>query len=706
MKYRIGDHFLELSDSIDYSPGDFKKRFRTEFGFTDKDSFDLISVDSNLDNNVQMFKYQHYYGGLEVENAVLTEDIVDCYRTILHGFVSNEIDLVLSEEIDSIYLKSIITLRYPFHNILSYEKLIMHDIENNCIFRPTFKILLSRLTRPDKNSFDLAVYMDVRSGQIVREVSANVYGSPGYATYYWGSPVILEDSQFGNNYVLKDNIRKITTVYADCQDLSQCPTYDANDWRNVTTSWKHFMRNPTQTWIDVQGVNFSNDLYPNGYAVHYNAGITYDFFKTHFNKSGPGNGKNTSTHITTNTNPFTITSVYIGGLPESTIRDLAFEADHCELSFVAHEWTHLVIHGHNGPGYTIFESKAVNEGFCDIFGSLVTGHYTFAEYQPFRRSLSNPPSTGGIDHYSNINIAPNEHMASGIISKTYFLLRSGGTHYGIQVEAIGEAKVRKLYWDMMIHKLRGDVDFKRTKEAAIISAIELFGLCSWELKQVTNAWASVGLGSIYNDLYWVNGQVTFCKDDSRKLSLDACFGHGDPNGQSYEWYFPEEWLVRITGEYNQYFTVLSYNSQNTQTERFRVMVKSPTGVWLTVWVTLKNCTPDSPDDTCKRTVIRSTSNASVYNGMSAEYNQKKLKFQPNPAKDFLTISVLDKDDDEDIIFGYFSLISLEGEVILKKICNSKNIVNIDIQNISSGIYIVEFFDEITKKRFYGKIIKI
>ena len=63
---------------------------------------------------------------------------------------------------------------------------------------------------------------------------------------------------------------------------------------------------------------------------------------------------------------------------------------------------------------------------------------------------------------------------------------------------------------------------------------------------------------------------------------------------------------------------------------------------------------------------------------------------PNPANDYINLK------SESIIYGY-TIYDIKGSLILEKINNNSNYLNISLKNIYSGIYFLEIKSGIHKK---------
>ena len=193
---------------------------------------------------------------------------------------------------------------------------------------------------------------------------------------------------------------------------------------------------------------------------------------------------------------------------------------------VAHEFTHmmlrsiveLVIRG---------ESGSVDEAIADIFAV----HATFADSRHrWRigadidpagfRDLSNPKSRGMPDTYEGQNWGEYQsdfgrslgldeitrHKNSTVMSHWFYLLSEGeedgendhGEEY--EIRPIGMAKAAGILYRALF-RLNSMATFESVREATIAVTRRMYGRCSEELRQVTNAWNAVGVGDPFCDCF-------------------------------------------------------------------------------------------------------------------------------------------------------------------------------------------------------------
>lgn len=198
------------------------------------------------------------------------------------------------------------------------------------------------------------------------------------------------------------------------------------------------------------------------------------------------------------------------------------------LDVSAHELGHAVCDSTANLVYQR-ESGAMNEGFSDIWAACVE-NYSGLPKQPFLigeeiypsqlalRSMQNPklfanPDTYGGQYWSRLTLAactiPSSsndecgvHNNSGVLNKWFYLITQGGTgtndkRNSYSVSGLGFAKTEKLAF-LLEQSLTPNSDYAAARIASINIAAAIYGDCSNEVVQLTNAWFAVGVGESSN----------------------------------------------------------------------------------------------------------------------------------------------------------------------------------------------------------------
>ncbi len=194
------------------------------------------------------------------------------------------------------------------------------------------------------------------------------------------------------------------------------------------------------------------------------------------------------------------------------------------LDIAGHEMTHGVTERTADLTYAR-ESGALNESMSDIFGAMVEsfarggvinsdtwkiGEQAYTPNTPgdALRSMSDPPSAGDPDHYSERlypgSCTPSQsndqcgvHTNSGISNKAFFLAVAGGTHpqSGVTVAGIAANDAARIFYRGLTVYMTAGTTFAGARTATLNAASDLFGTASTQYRTITNAWCAVGVGA-------------------------------------------------------------------------------------------------------------------------------------------------------------------------------------------------------------------
>ena len=183
------------------------------------------------------------------------------------------------------------------------------------------------------------------------------------------------------------------------------------------------------------------------------------------------------------------------------------------LDVVGHEFTHGVV-DYTADLIYRNESGALNESFCDIFGSAIEH---FADTSLFNwwigegftkngiRSMENPKFHGNPDTYHGENWEYSAfdnggvHINSGVQNKWFQLLSDGGSGTNdngdtFAVEGLGIDAAARIAFQNLRYYLSVLSQYRDARNGSIEAAIELFGISSNAVRSVIDAWYAVGLG--------------------------------------------------------------------------------------------------------------------------------------------------------------------------------------------------------------------
>jgi bacillolysin len=345
------------------------------------------------------------------------------------------------------------------------------------------------------------IFVDATNGEIIYEqnriLDAN---TPATAmTVYSGPRNIITDSNAGG-YRLRETGRGLGI---ETYNLNTTTNYgNAVDFTNSTTTWNN--------------VNASLDQYATD--AHWGAEKTYDFYDSTFARNSVDNaGQKLLSYVHydldyTNANWDGTHMNYGDGDASAGYTPLT------AIDITAHEMSHGVTQFTSDLVYQD-EPGALNEGFSDCMGVAVR---QFARNAPVMgwligdeiggnpfRNMANPNQYGDPDTYGGTNWhAPGGtdnggvHQNSGVLNFWFYLLTMGGSGTNdngeaYNISALGLEKASQILYRSQAIYNGPNSQFADARIHCILSAIDLYGACTNEVIQVTNAWYAVGVGDAF-----------------------------------------------------------------------------------------------------------------------------------------------------------------------------------------------------------------
>jgi len=226
------------------------------------------------------------------------------------------------------------------------------------------------------------------------------------------------------------------------------------------------------------------------------------------------------------------------------------------IDIVGHELTHGVVQ-HTADLEYLNESGALNESFADIFGCAIrfyadsaNANYLMGDLVSVGsgafRSLENPNLYNHPDCYNGTNWYTGTldnggvHINSGVQNHWFYLLVNGGTGVNdlgnsYNVTGIGMDKASKIAFRNLSTYLTMYSTYTNARTGAIQAAIDLYGACSNEVIQTTNAWRAVGVGLPYQNT--ISAGFTIDEPISCVLPHTVTFTNTSTNATTYSWSF-------------------------------------------------------------------------------------------------------------------------------------------------------------------------
>ncbi|MCF8328484.1 MAG: M4 family metallopeptidase, partial [Bacteroidales bacterium] len=224
------------------------------------------------------------------------------------------------------------------------------------------------------------------------------------------------------------------------------------------------------------------------------------------------------------------------------------------MDIVAHEFAHGLTEHTAGLGSS-GEPYALNESFSDIVAVMVEkfAHPSVSDSLLFLvgeqvtnggiRNMADPHSKNQADTYLGTNWSSSDPYACGAVqSHWFYLLSTGGSGINdnndtFNLTGIGFNHAADIAYRTLTVYLTPNSDFADARFYSIQAAKDIFGGCSKELKQTTNAWHAVGVGDFWRDSLVVDfswekipcSNPTAVKFSNQSSGLASCiwdFGDG------------------------------------------------------------------------------------------------------------------------------------------------------------------------------------
>ncbi len=363
-----------------------------------------------------------------------------------------------------------------------------------------------------KGNFSLAWKFDIYALKPLRRACVYVDAVDGHII--WEQNKLMDMHSRGTAYTKYSSMRQMVTDstapnYFQLFDETRGTGIHTLDMQNSTSDSYDFI-NTTNTWTDTAGTRGAE------YDVHWGLQRIYDYYdSTHGRNSFDNLGSEIDgyVHFDVNfANAFWDGQEIVFGDGDLSVgmRPLT------SLDIIGHEFTHAVTQYSANLNYE-YESGALNESFSDIFGKTIEKKYkpsTFTWYigkeifndGSIMRNMSNPrtgqaPDTyGGTYWYTGTDDEGGVHTNSNVQNYWYYILTTGKTgtndlNHSYSVTGIGFDKAAAIVYRSLTNYLTPFSEYSDARMYSIEAAEDLFGKCSNEVIQTTNAWYAVGVGN-------------------------------------------------------------------------------------------------------------------------------------------------------------------------------------------------------------------
>lgn len=344
-------------------------------------------------------------------------------------------------------------------------------------------------------------------------------------------------------------------------------TSQANALQTRITNQGNFAANPDLIWNNLPEVVNPNTQWGNNNqeaaTAHWFGQQAFQYYSGKFGRNGINGSGNIARVIVgfdetnarwTNNTARTINMMQFGRIETQTM---------ATSDVYGHEYGHGIT-DHRGGLVPFGEATTLNEAISDIWGTSLerytTSNWNWVLGDEFpawaQRNMANPEATGQPATFEGPNWNPNSgpHQNTGFINRWFYLINTGFNNPLPQhniVRPIEYEKAEKIVYGAYnyIQSNWGYADFRN---ATISAARDLYGECSFEMRQVQNAWQAVNLApflvcstdavdcdftpsiSVSNNNPACGASITLTASCSGQGCNPTCNG-GGCTGLSYDW---------------------------------------------------------------------------------------------------------------------------------------------------------------------------
>lgn len=527
-------------------------------------------------------KYTQYFKGYKIENAtIITHEKNNIVKSFNGDWfknieVSNSVSVSEQDALVSA-LKKVNAKKYKWENEVETSHMKEALNNPNFSFKPKAELILVTSTdiKTKKTVFKYAykfniyaetplykanVYVDASNGAIIKEQNLIcTIDAPGSAdTKYSGTQNITTDN-YASGYRLREAGRGNGI---ETYNMKNTQTYSATDFTNTVNNW-------TVTTNDQAATD-----------AHFGAEATYDFYFQTFNRNSiDDNGYKLLSYVHYSNN---YVNAFWDGL-RMTYGDGNLSQDFSimtALDVCGHEITHGVVE--NTAGLNGGEADALNEAFADIFGTSVEWYARPSQHDWIMGKDIMPSGTGIRDMSNPQNLQqPNTYLGTywstsdephdnaGPCIYWFYLLSVGGNGtndngQSYNVSGITMASAQSIAYRALTTYMTPSTNYASVRNYCIQAAKDLFGACSNEVIQTTNAWHAVGVGAQYAPgaigTDFNSNQISSCA-----LPTTINFNNTTSAGLTYLWDFGDNTSSTQTNPSHTYTANGTYSIKLTAT---------------------------------------------------------------------------------------------------------------------------------------------
>ena len=705
--------WLYLKQTANLLPGELFSNYKDATGLKANDQMQVNKEWSDK-YGWSHVRFQQYYKGLKVEGGEWSEHWKDCYIEIAHGKLIEDLEInenpTISEaQAIDLAMDSINASEYAWQNE-DWEQSIKEDLEDpNATYYPEIELLIGHVSGAEfqKESYRLTwkfqiratnpsslneVYIDAHSGEILRLKPVGEENGPATMLFGYGEQTIDTKKRLWY-HILKanDNGRNIHTKFG---------SKDNNFW------WRSNITDGDDDW---------ETDHQRGTTAHWVVSESWDYFSdVHGRKGYDDDGERIRVWADSDL-PNNAKRYRDGGREYIEFGSIVGGSYLAALDIAGHEFTHGMTDNFAGLEYES-ESGALNESFSDIFGVSVQRYSTGSldwlvgedAIPGGVRSLSNPAASGqsaqpsiylGPNWFNVVGCTPSRfndfcgvHTNSGVQNYWFYLLTIGGSQNSVNVTGIGFDNAIDITYYNLSTFMQSNSQYADAREGAINAARIIFGPCSFEEIQTTNAWSACGVGPLFTgpclELF---GPELICID----FFYSEIFTAVDVAGSVFTWTFPPQWTTHTTGVGNRNLVVTDLGYLPPYFPyTVTVSVTSSSGGTESMEVILDDCHIKDPCEKGGMYLISNGEQGSQI-GINKESLMKastiskkgkiiyELDIYPNPSTEFINLQF----NPNLTSIKQISIVDIHGKV-LKEWESFSNNEKVNISNFISGIYLI------------------
>jgi PKD repeat protein len=509
-------------------------------------------------------KLQQYFLGVKVENGIYIVHFFNHELKSANGefYKISNLQIQPSFDKNTAFKKAkavLVSEKYIWENSVEKEKEFA-DRTELVILRTdqTYKLSYKTDIYSLKPLFREYLFIDAQTGEKIKSVNRihNNNSNGTAVTRYHGTQSMKTDSLASNSFRLRETFHGtgINTL-----DLNNSTSYiSAVDFTNTSNYWN------------------STSLDNAAYDAHWGTGKTFDYFKLVHGRNSFDNANalvESFVHYNSSyVNAFWDGSVLTYGDGDGSTYDAL-----TSIEIVAHEFTHAVTEYSAGLIYSD-ESGALNEGTSDIFGVVIdyyanptTANFLMADNialngNPPFRNFANPNLTSNPDTYLGDfwDLGGEVHYNSTVYSHWFYLLTYGGfgtndNGDNFSVNSIGMDAAAEIVYRALTLYMTPNTTYDEARIYTLQAATDLFGSCSNQLVQASNAWYAVGIGTQFSNAV----SASFSVNNNYACIIPASFQfiNNSINSTSFIWNFGDGTTSTLVNPTHTYAAPGQYNVQ-------------------------------------------------------------------------------------------------------------------------------------------------